>query len=217
MFAQVLLPDLCSAKIAARTASIGDMIGGICSTAKYRRQDQPKRGAPHGARDFARAAKNQPRGNFCAGTARHERFTADEWIIALPGCLNYSAHQQTDVTAREMLDSAPRQNVDENLAQRMNESRCDAVQFRTGQARRGGGRQIPRCYPRGAVRQNPVCARQELFSGPRLGERRLSCREAQVDALKNAPVLFAIRAQLYRHGSLRPGALLGTRTQGDGA
>jgi len=31
--------------------------------------------------------------------------------------------------------------------------------------------------------------------------------------LEDAPVLFANRAQLYRHGSLRLGALLGTKTQ----
>jgi hypothetical protein len=49
--------------------------------------------------------------NFCAGTARHERFTArrmDHLLASITPRIN-----KTDVTARELLDSAFRQNVDE--------------------------------------------------------------------------------------------------------
>jgi len=49
----------------------------------------------------------------------------------------------------------------------------------------------------GKIYQNWRRSRQEQFSGPRLCERRRSCGEAQVDALENAPVLFANRGNLF--------------------
>src|ERR1019366_4680843 len=58
---------------------------------------------------------------------------------------------------------------------------------------------------------------QELFSDSRAGERRRPRRDAQVDAHEDAGVLFADRTVPRWHGGVRFGALLGSRTRGDGS
>src|ERR1700737_405723 len=59
------------------------------------------------------------------------------------------------------------------------------------------------------VYQNRRRSSKELFSGPRACERCRPRRNAEVEALEDARILFADRAEPHRYGGLRLGALLG--------
>src|ERR1700682_5022573 len=104
-------------------------------------------------------------------------------------CLIFAPSKATMSQKSSLLQPAKSDDVD-GLSSTA--SKCQSVVARSATKREA---------VRGKGYQNWRRSRQELFSGPRLSERRRSCREAQVDALENALVLFANRAKLYRHGS----------------
>src|ERR1700730_7197525 len=75
--------------------------------------------------------------------------------------------------------------------------------------RRGRRSATKRETVREEVYQNRRRSSQELFSDPRACERSRPRRDAEVEALEDARILFAYRPPPQRYGGLRLGALLG--------